>query len=126
MITVTKCFDFCYAHHLPKYEGNCKRVHGHNSRLEVTVVRNDGEDFDDETGFVIDFKYLKEIVERHVITQLDHTNLNDYFDNPTSETVVAWIVNKLSFKIMQCTRSKVSLHRVRMYETPDSYTEWTK
>jgi 6-pyruvoyltetrahydropterin/6-carboxytetrahydropterin synthase len=41
MITVTKSFDFCYAHHLPGYIGKCCQLHGHNGKLEVTFGMSD-------------------------------------------------------------------------------------
>lgn len=36
-VSVTKCFGFEAAHHLPDYKGACNRLHGHSYKLQVTV-----------------------------------------------------------------------------------------
>src|SRR3954453_3745989 len=46
--------------------------HGHNYDLYVTIK---GE-VDAETGFLMDVKKLKMLINEHVITKLDHKNLN--------------------------------------------------
>ena len=54
--------------------GKCANLngHGHNYTLEVTVK---GE-VDPRTGFVVDLKELKEILNREVLDALDHRHLN--------------------------------------------------
>src|ERR1700761_6400702 len=54
--------------------GKCNNPHGHghNYVVEVTVA---GE-VDERTGFVIDLKRLKDLVNREVIDPLDHRHLN--------------------------------------------------
>jgi 6-pyruvoyltetrahydropterin/6-carboxytetrahydropterin synthase len=75
--------------------GKCSNpnFHGHNYTLEVWV---DGE-IDDETGFVIDLKTLKTIIQERIIERFDHRNLNlDCVEfkgiNPTTENIakVIW------------------------------------
>ena len=53
--------------------GKCanRQGHGHNYTLEVTVA---GE-IDPVTGFVVDLKQLKEILEREVVSVYDHRHL---------------------------------------------------
>jgi len=54
--------------------GRCSRRtgHGHNYTLEVTVA---GEP-DPVTGFVVDLKWLKDLIEREVLDAWDHRHLN--------------------------------------------------
>src|ERR1035438_2510686 len=54
--------------------GRCanRSGHGHNYTLEVTVA---GE-VDPVTGFVVDLKWLKAVIEREVLDAWDHRNLN--------------------------------------------------
>src|SRR5579863_296397 len=54
--------------------GRCanRNGHGHNYTLEVTVA---GEP-DPVTGFVVDLKGLKEMMERQVLSAFDHRHLN--------------------------------------------------
>lgn len=122
-ITITKKFDFCYGHFLPGYEGKCKHQHGHNSCLEVEIdSHHNVETYD---GMVMDFGDLKSIVKDIIVEKIDHQNLNDlepFKDaNPTAENIVAWIVSVLT---SESSPLRYCLIRVRVYETPDSYSEW--
>ena len=84
MILVTRKAHFNAAHKLwnPQWDqarneevfGKCanKHWHGHNFELWVTVA---GE-VDPDTGFVVDLKWLKKIIEDRVIEPLDHSNIN--------------------------------------------------
>jgi len=63
--------------------------HGHNYNLDVSVAGP----IDPGTGYVIDIKTLKDLVETHVLGKLDHRNLNldvpEFRDlNPTAENIV--------------------------------------
>lgn len=51
---------------------NNPHFHGHNYNLIVSVI---GE-VDPETGYVIDMKILKDMIDTHVTSKLDHKNLN--------------------------------------------------
>src|SRR4051812_27083570 len=75
--------------------GKCanRNGHGHNYILEVTVK---GE-VDLRTGFVVDLKELKDIMNREVVDAMDHRHLNLEVPEfakliPTTENlaVVAW------------------------------------
>lgn len=118
--TVTKRFEFDYAHYLPDYPGKCQNLHGHRGTCEITVS---GPPIDNQKpiypGMVMDFGDLKEIVEREVIRFLDHRCLNENteMENPTAENTAKWIWNKL-FPFF-----RDRLVRVRVYETPDSYSD---
>jgi 6-pyruvoyltetrahydropterin/6-carboxytetrahydropterin synthase len=54
--------------------GKCANpnFHGHNYNLEVKVV---GE-IDQDTGYVIDIKELKDLIREEVEDRFDHKNLN--------------------------------------------------
>jgi len=87
---ITKEFKFDAAHRLTKYHGACERMHGHTYKLQVTVAGDMQED-----GMVLDFVILKKIVTERVLSKVDHHNLNDLFENPTSEVVIKWIWEQL-------------------------------
>ena len=94
--------------------------HGHNYDLEVKIV---GE-IDPQTGYLIDLKYLKDIIKYEIEDRFDHKNLNlecpEFKDlNPTAENicVVIW----------QILRAKMELKYdivVRLYETARNYVEY--
>lgn len=121
MLTVTKIFYFEAAHSLPDYKGACHNLHGHSYKLEVTVggrVQAQGE----KKGMIIDFKDLKSIVYKFILNKLDHSNLNEMFDNPTAEDMVRYIGNTL-YPVFK--NEALELVRVRLWETNDSYAEYT-
>lgn len=85
--------------------------HGHTYGLEVTV---EGE-IDRESGYVMDFKEMKRIVEKNVLRDLDRRHLN--FDvpflsgeNPTAENIAVAIWKRLSGRFPKTRLSRVVLH----------------
>ena len=94
------------AHHLPNYHGKCHNLHGHNLKVEVWC---EGE-VDKKTGMVVDFVEIKKI-----INELDHKNLNNFIENPTSENLVKYFMKK----IPKCVK-------VRVWENNKSYAEASK
>lgn len=79
-VQVTKEFRFEAAHFLPDHAGVCAHLHGHSYVLEVTVGGPVGSD-----GMVVDFADLGAVVRGLVVDDLDHTLLNDRWENPTAE-----------------------------------------
>lgn len=152
-ITITKRFEFSYAHLLPNHSGKCKRLHGHNAVLEVTVS---GEPHGAETyegvrpsrsdeGMVIDFGDLKQIVKDVVVDKWDHRFLakgdewpyrlwiedNGTVDLSNFEIVAvrttAENLVKLAFELIVAGLPEgVYLEEVRFYETPDSVAIYGK
>ncbi len=102
--------------------GKCSNphYHGHNYELIVKVV---GEP-DPETGYVMDLKYLGDLIREHVISKFDHRNLNldtVYFKtmNPTAENIC--------FVIYDILREKIDTSfdlQVRLYETERNFVEY--
>jgi 6-pyruvoyltetrahydropterin/6-carboxytetrahydropterin synthase len=124
MVSVTKRFDFCYAHQLPEYDGPCVRLHGHNSQVEVEVGKDyEGPQYQGYPGMVVDFKDLKGMLGE-VLSQLDHEYLNEVlpreFLPPTAENIASWI----SSEVMLRLPLGLKLLRVRVSETPSSWAEW--
>lgn len=102
--------------------GKCanRNGHGHNYTLEVTV----GGEVDPVSGFVVDLKELKDILEREVVSIYDHRHLNlevAEFKSliPTTENMAVSIWERLDGKI-----PNARLHRVRVYEMPDLFADY--
>ena len=102
--------------------GKCsnRNGHGHNYTLEVTVA---GE-VDPVTGFVVDLKELKDVMEREVVSVYDHRHLNVEVPEfrtamPTTENIAVAVWRRLEGKI-----PGARLHRVRVYEMPDLFAEY--
>lgn len=117
---VCKTFTFDAAHFLPNHEGPCRRLHGHTWKLEVEVSSDKLILEGSETGMVVDFAKVKDVVNYKVIDQLDHTLLNDTVSNPTCENLLEWMWKNLQVWIEE---SHGFLSRLRLYETPGSYAE---
>jgi 6-pyruvoyltetrahydropterin/6-carboxytetrahydropterin synthase len=131
MVYLTRKAEFSASHfyHNPKFSpeenqrifGKCNNPngHGHNYTLEVTVA---GE-VDEGTGFVMDLKRLKEVMNSEVVEGLDHRHLNkevpEFRDRiPTTENLAIAIWNRLAGKL-----DGARLHRVRLYETDDLFVD---
>ena len=131
MVYLTRRAEFSASHyyHNPKLSpeenerifGKCSNPHGHghNYTLEVTVAG----DVDARSGFVMDLKQLKDIMNREVIDVLDHRHLNkevpEFRDKiPTTENLAIAIWTRLAGKL-----NGTRLHRVRLYETDDLYVD---
>ena len=105
--------------------GRCanRNGHGHNYTLEVTVA---GEP-DAVTGFVVDLKWLKDVIEREVLSAYDHRHLNletPEFRNeiPTTENIAIAAWQRLEPAISEAGGARLS--RVRVYETPEIFAEY--
>jgi 6-pyruvoyltetrahydropterin/6-carboxytetrahydropterin synthase len=122
MISVTKAFTFDAAHFLPSHRGDCKRLHGHTYKLEVTVTRKDGLKPINDEGMVVDFSQLKKVVNKEIIDRVDHELLNNILTEPTAENLLCWMNGRLTLALFNYTFRVV---RLRLWETPDSYAEVT-
>jgi 6-pyruvoyltetrahydropterin/6-carboxytetrahydropterin synthase len=131
-VTVSRSAHFNAAHRLYRKDwteeqnnavfGKCNNpnFHGHNYELIVGVT---GE-IDPETGYVIDLKILKDIIEDEVETPFDHKNLNldvpefEYL-NPTAENIAVVIWNRIRNRIDAAHNIEVTL-----YETPRNFVTY--
>lgn len=102
--------------------GKCNNpnFHGHNYDLFVKVTGY----VDPDTGYVMDMKVLKDLIEEQVLSKFDHKNLNldtEEFKelNPTAENIARIIYEKLRGSI----DAELGL-RVVLYETRRNYVEY--
>jgi len=102
-------FTFAAAHRLPRYEGKCFNLHGHNYRFQV-VLRGEPDPW---SGIFVDFSDVDKMVKEQVLDRVDHTNLNDFIENPTAENIATWMWQRLEGKLP-------GLAEVRLWEIPTS------
>lgn len=131
-VTVSRRAHFNAAHRLYRADwsdernqqvfGKCNNpnFHGHNYELVVGVT---GE-IDPETGYVMDIKDLKDIIEQEVEIPFDHKNLNldvpDFASlNPTAENIAVVIWNRIRKRIAEDKDIEVVL-----YETPRNFVTY--
>ncbi len=132
-VTVTRRLRFNAAHRVfnPSFSdedneatfGKCNNPnwHGHNYTLDVSV---DGE-VSERTGYVMDLSKLKELVEREVVSVVDHRNFNldvRFMQGliPTSENIVVAF-----WRILQPAIAPAKLVRLVLWETENNYVEYT-
>jgi 6-pyruvoyltetrahydropterin/6-carboxytetrahydropterin synthase len=102
--------------------GKCAlpNYHGHNYEVIVTVTGLP----DPETGYVLDMKWLSDVIQENISKKFDHKNLNldvpEFKNlNPTAENIVIVIYNILRPLI------NASLHlKITLYETERNFVEY--
>ncbi|WP_290588397.1 6-carboxytetrahydropterin synthase QueD [Alicyclobacillus sp.] len=116
-VLVVKEFTFDAAHQLTAYEGKCKYLHGHTYRVQVGFLGSP-----DQRGIVMDFQDIKRIWKEHIEPSVDHRFLNESLPpmNTTAENLVYWLYRQFAERAPE----GVSVHFVRLYETPTSYAEF--
>ena len=136
MIYLSRQVHFCAAHKLynPKWSkekneevfGLCanENWHGHNFDMIVTVKGKP----DPDTGFVMNFKDLNQIIKKEILEKVDHRNLNidvDFLqDKLTTCEVVVMEFWKILDNIIKQDYPNVQLHCIKLYETPRNYAEY--
>jgi 6-pyruvoyltetrahydropterin/6-carboxytetrahydropterin synthase len=135
MIYITRKEHFNAAHRMYREEwseeknkemfGKCANPnwHGHNYDLFVTVK---GE-ISYASGYLIDLKDLKVIINEHVIEKLDHMNINkdvDFMAGKMASTEILCIEIFKQLKAPIELNEGVFLHSVKLYETENNFAEY--
>jgi 6-pyruvoyltetrahydropterin/6-carboxytetrahydropterin synthase len=111
---------FSAAHYLRDYGGKCEKLHGHNFRVEATVVSKTL----DGAGMGLDFAVLREKTAA-ALAELDHVVLNELpafeAQNPSSENLARHIYSLLEEAVND---SRVKLAGVRVWESDSSFAEY--
>jgi 6-pyruvoyltetrahydropterin/6-carboxytetrahydropterin synthase len=110
-VKIGKYFTFAAAHELPDHKGLCKYTHGHEWKVGIQIKKR----INRKTGMVMDFSDLKQIVNDHVISVLDHSFLNETIYNPTAENLLIWIWERLMFDGLL-----KGIHEIELWESSDS------
>ena len=129
---VCKIFEISYAHRLLNHPGKCRRVHGHNGKIEVTV---EGP-FNSDTGMVIDFDIITSTIGRLIEDTLDHKIILEVKDpliehlhieevvlleSPPTAEVLARMVYRWTIDSLYVPCKEVEKVEVKFWETPSSY-----
>jgi 6-pyruvoyltetrahydropterin/6-carboxytetrahydropterin synthase len=123
-------FNAAHRMHVPEWSNeknievfglcNSPNYHGHNYELEVKVV---GE-VDAVTGYLIDLKFLKELIKVEIEDRFDHKNLNldteEFRNTPPSAENICFVI----WKILSEKLGSNYEVTVRLYETPRNFVEY--
>lgn len=134
MIYITRKESFNAAHKLARKDwsdeqnlavyGKCANPnwHGHNYDLYVTVK---GE-INPETGFLVDLKWMKKVINENVVDKLDHKNLNldvDFMKDQLASTEnLAIAIWDILMPLIQ--EGGAILHSIKLYETENNFVEY--
>ena len=99
---------------------NNKNYHGHNYTMEVWVSGKVNE----ETGYLIDLKIVKDLIKEEIIERFDHRNLNlDCIEfenlNPTAENIVM-----VSWNLLRSKLDKSFCLSIKLWETENNIVEY--
>lgn len=138
VVRVTKIFNFEAAHALENYDGLCRNIHGHSYKLYVTVKGKVlKERCHAKDGMVVDFKELKVMVKKYILSVFDHSlilnNATSFKlqteDNeniillpfqPSSENLIGYFAAILKRNLP----AHLELYSLKLAETESSFAEW--
>ncbi|MFT6808934.1 MAG: 6-pyruvoyltetrahydropterin/6-carboxytetrahydropterin synthase [Saprospiraceae bacterium] len=99
---------------------NNANYHGHNYEMEIKVT---GE-VDPETGYLIDLKYLKDVIKEEIEDRFDHMNLNldvaEFKELMPSTENICFVIWKLLTTKLHSNLDVV----VKLWETPRNAAQY--
>ena len=114
MYTIRKTLSVSAAHSLNlTYESKCEQVHGHNWKIATTVAGNELN----EDGMLMDFSHIKKLVN----SKFDHSNLNNFMEQPTAENICKYIFDSLSKHL---EGSGIFCVKIEVEESEGSYASY--
>lgn len=141
---ITRRLEFDAGHRIPNHASQCRHLHGHRYAIEITlsgeVVRTEGAA---DEGMVMDFSAVKAVANSVLVEQWDHAFLVYRGDRavvdflaslpvhktvvlpvvPTAENLAAEAFRVLDAAYRDTYGRQLSLHRVRLYETPNNWAD---
>ncbi|MBI3580455.1 MAG: 6-carboxytetrahydropterin synthase [Ignavibacteriales bacterium] len=94
--------------------------HGHNYVLEVTVAGEPRK----ETGYVIDLKKLKQILQQEILDKVDHKHFNHDVDFMTGIIPTAENIAKAFWRILAPKITEGTLYSIKLHETENNVVEY--
>jgi 6-pyruvoyltetrahydropterin/6-carboxytetrahydropterin synthase len=141
---ITTRLEFDAGHRIPNHKSQCRNLHGHRYALEITLSGDIINASDvSENGMVMDFSDVKKIARESVVDVWDHAFLvfkedkvildflntlpshkTVIFSNvPTAENMAAEAFKILKTQYKDTYGNHLTLERVRLYETPNSWAD---
>lgn len=143
-IRVTRRLEFDAGHRLPNHSSQCRHLHGHRYRLEITLSgKLQAEIGSSSEGMVLDFTQIKSIAQANIVDLWDHaflvfekdTALFDFLKTleghktvalpviPTAENLGRIAFEKLAPLYKNAFSNQLQLEKIRLYETPNNWAD---
>jgi 6-pyruvoyltetrahydropterin/6-carboxytetrahydropterin synthase len=147
MLTITKRLEFDAGHRIPDHGSQCRNLHGHRYALEITLegepINNPGAS---DHGMLMDFSDIKRLAKEHLVDPWDHAFLVFEGDSlirdllglipnhktvvlpcvPTAENLAALAFHLLDPLYKQRFQTHLSLSRIRLFETPTCWADYSR
>ncbi|OGU56709.1 MAG: 6-pyruvoyl tetrahydrobiopterin synthase [Ignavibacteria bacterium GWF2_33_9] len=132
MVYITRKAQFSAAHRLnnpilddkENYEiyDKCNNYwgHGHNYTIEVTICGTPNPD----TGYLIDLKQLKKIINENIISKVDHKHLNFDVDFLKGKITTLENMSAIFWQQIQDKLPSGKLFKIKMWETENNSVEY--
>jgi len=141
---ITTRLEFDAGHRIPDHKSQCRNLHGHRYAIEITLSGDIISATNlSENGMVMDFSDVKKIARESVVDLWDHAFLVfkedkvvlDFLNSlpnhktvifpsvPTAENMAAEAFRILKTQYKDTYGNHLTLERVRLYETPNSWAD---
>jgi len=141
---ITTRLEFDAGHRIPDHKSQCRNLHGHRYAIEITlsgdIIQQENSS---ENGMVMDFSDVKRIAREAIVDVWDHAFLVYQHDTPvveflssmpnhktvifptipTAENMASEAFRILKSEYKDTYGNHLKLVRVRLYETPNSWTD---
>jgi 6-pyruvoyltetrahydropterin/6-carboxytetrahydropterin synthase len=152
VVQITRKVEFDAGHRIPDHASKCRNIHGHRYVLEATltgnVIKEPGRA---DTGMVVDFGFLKEVMVSTICEPWDHAFLVYKHDDqmlealkllppdhktvilpfvPTVENLARVAFTALDMRLrggwgnLPGPKADMMLSHVRLYETPNCWADY--
>ncbi|WP_454721205.1 MULTISPECIES: 6-carboxytetrahydropterin synthase QueD [Cupriavidus] len=143
-VSITRRLEFDSGHRIPNHGGQCRNIHGHRYRLDLTlsgeVLRSAGAS---DEGMILDFGDIKALANQHLVDKWDHaflihrgdTALLNFLQSmeghktvvldaiPTVENLAQIAFDILAPVFKDCFGHQLQLTRLVLFETPNCWAE---
>lgn len=141
---ITTRLEFDAGHRIPDHKSQCRNLHGHRYAIEITLSGDIiNQDKSSDNGMVMDFSDVKNIARAAVVDVWDHAFIVYQHDEavlnflnslpnhktvvfpkiPTAENMAAEAFRILKAQYKDSYGNHLKLERVRLFETPNSWTD---
>lgn len=145
-VSITRRLEFDAGHRIPNHGGQCRNLHGHRYRLDLTlsgeVLHREGAA---DEGMILDFGDIKTLATDHLVAKWDHAFLVHRGDAalveflgsmeghktvvldavPTVENLAQIAFDILAPVFQDCFGHHLRLTRLVLFETPNCWAEVT-
>ncbi len=137
---ISRIFEFDAGHRIPNHNSECRNLHGHRYKLELTlqgkVLNTQGESHE---GMVLDFADIKKITNK-IVDQVDHsffvyesdTQMLDFLKTtdskytvltaiPTVENIAKFLLENLKPNFEKTYNDSLIIKKIKLWETPNCF-----